>query len=233
MIVHHNQRRGPELERALDHFARVDRRMVDGAALLTLMLDQHILAVEKQEMEFLDFAVTDLRGAKVDQLVPRADHGPFEQFRPHQPQRRLTHQFDASDRRWAEPDSCERFGIGAQYLGEAPEALDQLCYQRLRIGAWVGGEKYHLEDFGIGKVFGSGEDQTPAQPFPVAIKAAEFCRQQPHVALRKSYPMAALGTRGGSWPLRVRNFGLRHDRSLSRWTDIPPSTRCWLTRGLR
>jgi hypothetical protein len=38
MVVYDDQRRGTELERALDDLACVDRRMVDGAALLTLVL---------------------------------------------------------------------------------------------------------------------------------------------------------------------------------------------------
>jgi hypothetical protein len=34
MVVDQHDRGGRELERALDHFARVDRRVVDGAGLL-------------------------------------------------------------------------------------------------------------------------------------------------------------------------------------------------------
>ncbi len=44
--------------------------MVDRAALLALMLDQHVLAVEKQDVEFLDLVVRDLGVAIIDQLVP-------------------------------------------------------------------------------------------------------------------------------------------------------------------
>jgi hypothetical protein len=54
VVVHQDHRSGAEIERALDYLARVDRRMVDRAALLALMLDQHILAVEEQDVEFLD-----------------------------------------------------------------------------------------------------------------------------------------------------------------------------------
>jgi hypothetical protein len=50
--VHQDQRGGVELQRALDHLARIDRGVVDGAALLPLVPDQCVLAVEKQQMEF-------------------------------------------------------------------------------------------------------------------------------------------------------------------------------------
>src|SRR6516225_10500346 len=218
MVVHQDQRRGAELERALYHLASIDRRMVDGAALLTLVLDEHVLAIEKQEMELLNLALSDLSAAIVDELVPRTDHRPFLQLGSHQPERCLPHQFDASDRRRVETHSSERFGIGAQHLGEAPEALDQVRHQRFCVGARVGGEKYHLKDFGIGKIFRSGKDQTSAQPFPMAVKAAALCRRHPQIALCEPFPMSAPGPRDGSSRLGARNFGLRHDRSLSRWT---------------
>ena len=53
MVVHQDQRRGVEFERALDDFARIDRGVVDCAALLPLMLDQRVLAVEEQQVELL------------------------------------------------------------------------------------------------------------------------------------------------------------------------------------
>ena len=89
MVVHQDQRRGAELERALYHLASIDRRMVDGAALLTLVLDEHVLAIEQQEMELLNLAVSDLSAAIVDELVPRTDHRPFLQLGSHQPERCL------------------------------------------------------------------------------------------------------------------------------------------------
>src|SRR5260221_478478 len=89
VVVHQDQRRGGELERALDDLAGVDRRMIDGPALLPLVLDQYVFAVEEEDVELLDCAVSDLCGAIIDQLVPRVDHRALVQFRPHQPQRRL------------------------------------------------------------------------------------------------------------------------------------------------
>src|SRR5215472_15242286 len=53
MIMDEDQRGGPQFQRALEHLARVDRRVIDGPALLSLMRDQHVLAVEKKDMKLL------------------------------------------------------------------------------------------------------------------------------------------------------------------------------------
>src|SRR5262249_23690129 len=55
----------------------INRRMVDRPALLALMLDQHVFAIEKQNMEFLDLIVHDTGIAIIDQLVPGMDDGPL------------------------------------------------------------------------------------------------------------------------------------------------------------
>jgi len=41
------------------------------------MLDQHVFAIEKQNMEFLDLIVRDTGIAIIDQLVPGMDDGPL------------------------------------------------------------------------------------------------------------------------------------------------------------
>jgi hypothetical protein len=63
MIVDQNQGGRAQFERALEDLAGVDRRVIDGAALLTLVLDQYVFAVEEQDMELLDPPVRDLGGA--------------------------------------------------------------------------------------------------------------------------------------------------------------------------
>src|SRR5215475_9855280 len=70
MIMHQDQGRGPEFKRPLDHLARVNRRMVDSAALLPLVFDQYVLSVEKKDVKLLDFSVSNLRCAIIDQFVP-------------------------------------------------------------------------------------------------------------------------------------------------------------------
>ena len=70
MVVHQDQGGGVEFEGALDDFARIDRGVVDRTALLPLMFDQRVLAVEEQQMELLDGAVGDIGLAVIDQFVP-------------------------------------------------------------------------------------------------------------------------------------------------------------------
>ena len=62
------------VERALHHLARIDRRVVDGAALLHLVGDQHVLAVEEQDAELLGLLVRERGVAVVDQLLPVGQH---------------------------------------------------------------------------------------------------------------------------------------------------------------
>jgi hypothetical protein len=50
--VHEDQGGRVEFERALDDLARIDRGMVDRAALLPFMSDKHVLAVEEQQVKF-------------------------------------------------------------------------------------------------------------------------------------------------------------------------------------
>jgi hypothetical protein len=78
--VHQDHCRGAEIEGALDDLARVNRCVVDRAALLALMFDQRVLAVEKQDVELLDRVVRDLGVAVVDQLVSGIDYRLFLQF---------------------------------------------------------------------------------------------------------------------------------------------------------
>jgi hypothetical protein len=53
MVVHQDQRGGGQLERALDHLARIDRGMVDGADLLQFVGDELVELVERQHAELL------------------------------------------------------------------------------------------------------------------------------------------------------------------------------------
>ena len=62
------------VEGALDDLARIDRRVVDRAALLDLVGDQHVLAVEEEDAELLGLLVGEGSVAIVDQLLPVGQH---------------------------------------------------------------------------------------------------------------------------------------------------------------
>ena len=53
VVVHQDDRGGGELERALDHLARINRGVVDGAGLMLFVSDQVVTLIEKQNAEVL------------------------------------------------------------------------------------------------------------------------------------------------------------------------------------
>ena len=53
VVVDQNDGAGAQLERPLDHLARVERGLVDRAAALDLVADQAILAIEEQDPDML------------------------------------------------------------------------------------------------------------------------------------------------------------------------------------
>ena len=53
VVVHQDDGGGGELERALDHLARINRGVVDGAGLMLLIGDQVVAFVEEQNAEML------------------------------------------------------------------------------------------------------------------------------------------------------------------------------------
>jgi hypothetical protein len=107
--------------------------VVDRAALLALVPDQHVLPVEKQDVELLDLVVGDMGRAVVDQPVPRVDHRLLLQLAAHQPQHRLTRRLDRGDAGEVEPGSDERFELGAHDLGKPAEMFDQRFRHRLYV----------------------------------------------------------------------------------------------------
>ena len=71
MVVHQDDRSGRELERALDHLARIDRRVIDGADLLQFVGDQLVALVEEQNSELLLVGEGHRHAAIVEHARPR------------------------------------------------------------------------------------------------------------------------------------------------------------------
>src|SRR3954452_22947288 len=98
------------------------------------MLDQHVLAVKKQQVKFLDRAVGDIGLAVIDQLVPRAENVRLPQSRFRQAQRRVAYRLQHRDARYAKTaslavnfdlDLLQRFRMGAEHFGQSAEMVDQ------------------------------------------------------------------------------------------------------------
>src|SRR6185312_3394475 len=74
MIVNQYDSRGAERQRALYYFARIYRRMIDGAALLRLIGDERVLLVEKEQAELFHRGIAGGDRDVVEQRLPGADH---------------------------------------------------------------------------------------------------------------------------------------------------------------
>src|SRR5262249_47012013 len=71
MIVHQDDGAGRQFERALDHLARIDRRVIDGAGLLHFIGDELIALIEKQYSELLAVGEALSGAAIVEHARPR------------------------------------------------------------------------------------------------------------------------------------------------------------------
>ena len=71
MVVHQDDGGGGELERALDHLARIDRGVVDGAGLVPFIGDEVIALVEKEDAELLLVGEGHGGAAIVEHVRPR------------------------------------------------------------------------------------------------------------------------------------------------------------------
>ena len=70
VVVDQNEGGGGQLQRPFHHLARIDRRVVDGAGLLHLVGDQHVLLVEEEHAELLDRLIGHCHRAVVDDRRP-------------------------------------------------------------------------------------------------------------------------------------------------------------------
>ncbi len=70
VIVGHDDRGGAQIQRPLDDFPRVDRRVIHRAFRLHLISDQHVLAVQEEHAELLVLDPAHGRPAVVQQRLP-------------------------------------------------------------------------------------------------------------------------------------------------------------------
>jgi hypothetical protein len=170
--VHQDQRRGVQFERALDHLARIDRRVVDCAPRLRLVGDQTVLRVEEQHAELLDPLPRQRGGEVVHQPVPVVQDRPLHRLGPRQAQRRRLHQLDRRDAVRPEPARGEQFPLRRrEHGGEAAVPVDQRLRERLCVADLEGEEQQHLQQFIIGQCIGAAFEQLLAHPAAMAVRA--------------------------------------------------------------
>ena len=96
--MHQDDRGGGKLERALDHLARVNRSVVDGADLLALVGNEMIAFIEKQQAEFLPLAERHDAATIVDYGRPGGQHLAPLDLSAHQAPRRRFNDLELRDR---------------------------------------------------------------------------------------------------------------------------------------
>ncbi len=82
MIVHSDERRSVEDQGALKDLARINRRVIDRAALLHLIGNKIILLVEKQNPKVFDLLVSHCHLQVSNERRPVAQHRPPAHFCP-------------------------------------------------------------------------------------------------------------------------------------------------------
>ena len=75
VIMDQNQGAGRQFQRAAHDLARIDGDVIDGAAGLFLIRDQHVLAVEIEDAELPDLAMGHGGVAIIQQRVPTGQDG--------------------------------------------------------------------------------------------------------------------------------------------------------------
>lgn len=170
MVTHQDHRRCRKLERAFHHLARIDRRVVDRAATLHLIGDQHIALVEEEDAELFAGLVRHGGMAILDDRRPRG----HDLLAPE-----LALQGPVGDSR--DQLQVERHGLAdALYLGqqrrrrtedagERAEPLDQRLGDRLGVAPRDQAKKQQLEDFVVGKRGVAQLTEAVTQPLAMAM----------------------------------------------------------------
>ncbi len=70
VVVHQDERGGRQFQRAFDHFARIDRGVVERAGLLYFVSDQLVALVEEQDAKLLLVGERHAGAAIADHVVP-------------------------------------------------------------------------------------------------------------------------------------------------------------------
>lgn len=122
VVVDQDQGTGAQVQGALDHLARIDRGVIDGAALLHLVGDQHILAVEEEQPHLFRVFVLHRHLEIVQQPLPGAEHRTLQNLFPQHPFRRHGDDGQGGDRRRSQPAAAgQLLGGGPQHPAETAE----------------------------------------------------------------------------------------------------------------
>jgi len=166
--VNKDQRACVQFQRPLDHLTRVDRDMVDGAAGLRLIRDQHVLAVQKQHAKLLDLAMRHGGVAIVQKRVPGSQNRLSDHPRPHHSLCRSLDQLEFKDHgRTCPPYQRQTRHRGGYHPIEIPERVQQKPRQRFDILTWDRAKQHQFQKFIVRHRRSAALHEAVAQPLPV------------------------------------------------------------------
>ncbi len=169
VVVDEDHRCRAKVQRAADHFARVDRGLVDRAFAHHVVEDQHVAGIEIEHAHAFDRQVRHVDGEIVDQRLPRSDHRRLAHFLAGKACGGDGDDLERGNRRLAHAGvPRERARIGLQHGGERAEALEERARQRFHVAP---GHRLHQQQFDylvVGQRLGPAVEQPRAQALTVA-----------------------------------------------------------------
>src|SRR5262249_25370797 len=169
MVVHQDDGGGGELERALDHLARIDRGVIDGAGLMLLVGDQVVVLAEEQTEEWLLAREGHAGAAIVEHVRPRAQPLALFALAAHEPIGRRLHDLELGDGGLAETDLLQPLQRRRDHLGEGAERGEQVLRERLHVALRDGAKQDELEHFVIADRLASGGEESLLQASAMAV----------------------------------------------------------------
>jgi len=165
VVVHEDQGRGVDLQRALHNLSRVDGHMVDGTACLFLIRDQDVLAVQIQDAKLFGFPVGHGGVAIVQQRRPTRQDGTVDDPRARHPLcRGFDHlQFDYDGLTHPRHRAQPRDGRGDDAV-EIAECIQKRAGKRFYVLPGDGTKQHQLQQLVIWHGLGAALHEPRAQP---------------------------------------------------------------------
>ena len=155
-----DHRAGAQLERALDHLARVDAGLRERAAKHLLELQQVVLRVEEHHGEHLVVQVGELHAQVVLDPLRRVEHRPVRELLQQRAARELHHRSDLGALGRAQPlDALQVGGHRLQQPRQALEAVEQLLRELQHGRALQAGAQQQGDELGGGQRRGAEREQ--------------------------------------------------------------------------
>jgi hypothetical protein len=183
MVVHQDDGGGGKFQSPLDDLARIDRRVVDGAAALHFIGDEDILAVEEEDAKFLALLARHRGRAVIQQRRPGRQRRPPDHPRFRQPVGGGFHDLQLRRHVFANALHFQQsFAWRRDHFGEAAEAGQERLGQRLGVPPGQGGEQGHFQQFVIGHGVGATLEEARPQSFAVAgMRGFRWGKQSPRI----------------------------------------------------